>query len=80
MREILAGNVARLYDFDLDALAPLAAEFGPSVDEIAEPIDAVPDKQLQRLSDDMTAPTRLNSHSPTGSVMMITHRNQATLM
>ena len=35
LREILAGNAARLYDFDLDALAPLAAEFGPTVDEIA---------------------------------------------
>ena len=35
LREILAGNAAKLYDFDLDALAPLAAEFGPTVDEIA---------------------------------------------
>jgi hypothetical protein len=53
MREILAGNAARLYGFDLDALAPLAAEFGPSVAEVAEPIDKIPEKQLQRLSDDM---------------------------
>ena len=42
LREILAGNAAELYDFDLDALAPLAAEFGPTVDEIAQPIDDVP--------------------------------------
>jgi predicted TIM-barrel fold metal-dependent hydrolase len=55
MRNILAGNVAKLYDFDLDALAPLAAEFGPTVGEIAEPIDAVPEKSLQRLSSDMDA-------------------------
>ncbi len=32
-------NAAELYGFDLDALAPLAARFGPSVDEVAEPID-----------------------------------------
>jgi hypothetical protein len=53
LREILAGNVARLYDFDLDALAPLAAEYGPTVEELARPIDEVPEKNLQRLSDDM---------------------------
>ena len=29
MRKILADNAAELYDFDLDALAPLAARFGP---------------------------------------------------
>ena len=33
--EILADNAAKLYDFDLDALAPLAAQFGPTVDELA---------------------------------------------
>jgi hypothetical protein len=53
MREILAGNAARLYEFDLAALAPLAAEYGPTVAEIAEPIDEVPEKDLQRLSSDM---------------------------
>jgi hypothetical protein len=53
MRDILAGNVAKLYDFDLDALAPLAAKFGPTVDEIARPIDEIPTKELQRLSADM---------------------------
>ena len=35
MRKILAGNAAKLYDFDLDKLAPLAAKFGPTVDEVA---------------------------------------------
>ena len=53
LRTILAGNAAKLYDFDLDKLAPLAAEFGPTVEEIAQPIDKVPDKELQRLSADM---------------------------
>ncbi len=42
MRELLAGNVAKLYDFDLAALAPLAAEHGPSVAEIAEPLTDLP--------------------------------------
>ncbi len=35
LRDVLAGNVARCYDFDLDALAPLAAEHGPTVEELA---------------------------------------------
>ena len=55
LRQILAGNAAKLYDFDLDALAPLAAKIGPTVEEIAQPLDAVPDKQLERLSGDMDA-------------------------
>ncbi len=42
LRQLLAGNAARLYDFDLDALAPLAAQYGPTVDEIAQPLDELP--------------------------------------
>ena len=53
MRKILAGNAAKLYDFDLDKLAPLAAKVGPTVDEVATPIDEIPDKTLDRLSGDM---------------------------
>jgi predicted TIM-barrel fold metal-dependent hydrolase len=53
LRDLLAGNAAKLYDFDLRKLEPLAAKFGPTVDEIAEPIDEVPTKDLQRLSSDM---------------------------
>ena len=37
MRKILAGNAAKLYDFDLDKLAPLAAKIGPTVDEVEHP-------------------------------------------
>jgi predicted TIM-barrel fold metal-dependent hydrolase len=37
-RLILAGNAARLYGFDLDALAPVAAEIGPSVEETHQPL------------------------------------------
>jgi predicted TIM-barrel fold metal-dependent hydrolase len=53
MRMILAGNAAKLYDFDLAKLAPLAAKVGPRVDEVATPIDEVPEKELERLSGDM---------------------------
>jgi predicted TIM-barrel fold metal-dependent hydrolase len=53
LRQILAGNAAAMYGFDLAALAPLAARVGPRVDEIAQPIDAVPDKTLDRVSSDM---------------------------
>lgn len=43
LRNILANNAAKLYDFDLDQLAPLAAQYGPSVAEIAQPLDALPE-------------------------------------
>jgi predicted TIM-barrel fold metal-dependent hydrolase len=36
----VGGNAAELYGFDLEALAPLGAAFGPLVDDIATPIDA----------------------------------------
>jgi hypothetical protein len=44
MRQILAENAAALYDFDLDALAPLAAQHGPTVAEVATPLGELPDK------------------------------------
>ena len=40
---ILAGNAAALYDFDLAALAPLAEQFGPTVEEIAAPLTELPE-------------------------------------
>jgi len=40
--QVLAGNAIELYGFDLDALAPLVAEHGPTVAEIAVPLDEVP--------------------------------------
>lgn len=42
LQQVLAGNAAEVYDFDLDALAPLAAQFGPTVAEIAVPLDQIP--------------------------------------
>jgi hypothetical protein len=31
-----------VYGFDLDALAPVAARVGPTVDEVAVPLDEIP--------------------------------------
>jgi predicted TIM-barrel fold metal-dependent hydrolase len=44
LRKILGGNAAALYDFDLAKLAPLAAQYGPSVEEVAQPLDRLPDE------------------------------------
>ena len=40
LRRIFAENIASVYGFDLKALAPIAAEHGPTVKEIATPIAA----------------------------------------
>ena len=42
LRKILSENAAEVYGFDLKALAPLAQTHGPTVDEIATPLDAIP--------------------------------------
>jgi predicted TIM-barrel fold metal-dependent hydrolase len=42
LRQILAGNAAELYGFDLAALAPAAARLGPTVAEIATPLGELP--------------------------------------
>jgi predicted TIM-barrel fold metal-dependent hydrolase len=49
MRNLLAGNAATLYGFDLDKLAPIAAAHGPTVDEIAEPLTELPEKPNEAL-------------------------------
>jgi predicted TIM-barrel fold metal-dependent hydrolase len=40
---MLAGNAAKVYGFDIDALAPIAAEVGPKVCDVATPLDSIPD-------------------------------------
>lgn len=40
---MVGGNAARLYGFDLDALRPIADRVGPSVEEVAQPLTAVPE-------------------------------------
>ena len=49
LQQILAGNAAELYNFDLDALAPEAERVGPTVAEIAEPLTELPDNANQAL-------------------------------
>jgi hypothetical protein len=48
--KILATNAAELYDFDLDALAPLAQRVGPTVAELAEPLRELPEHPSQGLA------------------------------
>jgi predicted TIM-barrel fold metal-dependent hydrolase len=43
MKRILSENQAGVYGFDLDALRPIADRIGPTVAEIATPLDEVPD-------------------------------------
>jgi predicted TIM-barrel fold metal-dependent hydrolase len=42
LRRVLGGNAAALYGFDLDALAPLAEQFGPTPEEIDVPLSTIP--------------------------------------
>lgn len=39
---LVSGNAAALYDFDLDALAPLGEQFGPTVQELSQPLESLP--------------------------------------
>jgi hypothetical protein len=49
LRKVLSENAATLYDFDLDALAPLAARIGPLVSEVAQPLDQLPPEPNEAL-------------------------------
>lgn len=49
LRAILAENVAALYGFDLGALAQYAAQHGPTVAEVAEPLTELPPNANQAL-------------------------------
>ena len=42
LQTLLAGTAARVYGFDLDALAPVAAQVGPTHAEIAVPLERIP--------------------------------------
>ncbi len=42
LRKILTLNAAELYDFDLEALAPLAEQYGPTYAELSEPLTELP--------------------------------------
>jgi len=43
LQQLLAGNAAGVYGFDLEALAEVAARVGPMVGELAEPYAGVPE-------------------------------------
>ena len=43
VRAMLGTTAAKVYGFDLDALAPLADRIGPTVEQVATPLDQVPD-------------------------------------
>lgn len=49
IQAMVGGNAARVYGFDMDLLAPIAAEVGPTVDQLVEPLkrDAIPDAALR---------------------------------
>ena len=49
LARVLAENAAKTYDFDLDALDSLAAQYGPTVDELAVPLDVLPDEPNEAL-------------------------------
>tara|TARA_B100000586_G_scaffold82679_1_gene58482 strand:+ start:8 stop:712 length:705 start_codon:yes stop_codon:yes gene_type:complete len=42
LRAIFCDNAVEVYGFDAEALAPHAAEHGPTVDEVATPLDGLP--------------------------------------
>jgi predicted TIM-barrel fold metal-dependent hydrolase len=49
LRTVFAGSAAALYGFDLDALAPIAAQVGPTVEEVAEPLTSLPEEPNEAL-------------------------------
>jgi predicted TIM-barrel fold metal-dependent hydrolase len=57
IQQFVAGNTAKVYDFDLDALRPAAQEFGPTVAEIAQPLESLPEganESLRRSAHELT--------------------------
>lgn len=48
-RRILGLNAAELYGFDVDALVPLVAQYGPTVDELQVPLVELPEGANQAL-------------------------------
>jgi hypothetical protein len=49
LRRILGLNAALLYDFDLDALAPLAGQYGPTLEEVRQPLLELPEQPNRAL-------------------------------
>ena len=55
-QQILAENCANLYGFDLAKLAPLAAKFGPTVEELEEPLGELPENANDALLKSVVGP------------------------
>jgi predicted TIM-barrel fold metal-dependent hydrolase len=49
LRQMLGENAARVYGFDLEALAPFAERAGPSIEDLARPLDRLPDRPNEAL-------------------------------
>jgi hypothetical protein len=49
LRRLLAETASQVYDFDLDALQPLAQQWGSTVAEIKEPLRELPENPNEAL-------------------------------
>jgi hypothetical protein len=49
LRMMLGENAAKLYGFDLDALAPLAERYGPRLEELRRPLEELPENPNRAL-------------------------------
>jgi hypothetical protein len=49
LQQLLAGNAARLYHLDLDALAPLVSTVGPTVSQLSQPFTTHPAESNEAL-------------------------------
>jgi hypothetical protein len=49
MHKILSGNAAKRYHFDLKVLAPLGNKFGPTMGELTQPLEGLPDNANEAL-------------------------------
>ena len=54
---MLGGNAARIYGFDLEVLAPIAARVGPVAAEVERGLDRVPDGVTSPAFADHMVPT-----------------------
>jgi hypothetical protein len=43
MQQVLGRTAAKVYGFDLDALAPIAQRVGPTVEELRVPLEGTPE-------------------------------------
>ena len=55
LRQVLAGNAAALYGFDLGALAGPASRLGPTVSEVSQPLTELPEHPNEALLNNATA-------------------------